>query len=596
MRAGTEAPMGQSPTPTLLRTIQSRPSTGKSHPVYPSPAWQLPQIETSPPPPPAVVPQKRTAQGTPIVQKIVYKPFNVPKLKDSEPVPALQVSVTPSRPPRKPASKKDRPRAERQTSPVNQGRKAHEQRDDELGLITSLFEDDDDDLEMLELDLEGSDFAAKPRPESSISKPPPPPRVRPNAPPPFKPPLPPQKPPMRKPRKQPSPSPTPPVRDTSPLFLPIPSSSAPVDDPPSLPPIQSSLSISPSKAASPPADNIFPSSPIARNTASHRKQSLDRSRKPASPQRVETNPDVNSGRQDEDIENAGDKVNPPPKRLTLPSAASRTRRKLLCGPSGRNAVANTAPIARPVSTLSILHTFPKDDPLAPKTSSNVPDKPASAATLQPKKPVKKDTVKKAQKPFVAPRAQVRTIDVPTKLEEDDDDEPVLAAEVDNKPRHAPSHPKSSASSRISKIEKAIKPEPTDDNDDELPLLENPNDDQIPDETVKSGSPETEDPAPNEQANEKPSKLQIFSSDEEELEPPEPAVAPKLPKKKIITKKPRPPSPHDSDSDDFEALRLSGIPKRANEPRDGKTLKGRPLSEASRVWREVEEGTVPRGAS
>ncbi|KAJ6257469.1 hypothetical protein Dda_7254 [Drechslerella dactyloides] len=640
MRAGTEAPNGQSPTPTLLRTIQSRPSARKSQPIYPTPTWQTPQRES--PPPPAVVPQKRTAQGTPVVQKIVYKPFNVPKLKDGEAAPGIQTNITPSRPPNRPVSKRDHSVARHEPQSAD-----HEQQDNGLGLVANLFEDDDD-LEMLELDLDGSDFAAKPKPETSK----PPYRVRPNAPPPFKPPLPQknlpkskqknradlpsighpspehevkatasasapprqpppspsyQSPPSRAhkpsspPLHQPTPSPpfnafkipprpfvtpqrsqligSPPadvlpletptrLRDTSPLFLPIPSSSAPIDDTPSLAPIQSSIPIpSPSPEISlTPTNNSLQSPSKAKKTAGY-KQNQDKTSQP----------------EEDDVQDTSDKAKLPTGRLTLPSAASRTRRKLLCGLSAQNAAANSTPIARPVSTLSILHTFPKDDLLV------------AAPAPRPKKLSRKDTPKEARAPVEAPRQPLidhsHRTNVATKLEEDEDGY-AQRPDMENKPQRTPNPRKSSVNSRVSKIDKTIKLEPID--DDGIPIGANSDDDQLVCEAAESDQLKTEGLAANEPEEREGSKLQIFSSDEEP-EISKLAAVPK-PKTKKIRKKPHPsPLPDTSDSDDFDALRLSGLPKQlVSESRNIRPRKkAHTLSEASRVWREVEEGTVPR---
>ncbi|EPS40157.1 hypothetical protein H072_6035 [Dactylellina haptotyla CBS 200.50] len=564
-KVSAEAVTGQSPSPALLRTIRSRPPTGDVHPVYPSSLSRPPTVEPSVPP--SVVPQKRTAQGPPKVQKIVYPPFSVPKLKNSPATSSKDALATPSRPPKPAAQARKKPSPREPEEPA-----AEVQLPTGLHIAKDIFEaDENEDLEMLELDLDGSDFAARPKPKAG---------ARPNAPPPFKPPVKPPVPKQNAPvQKQTKPeekrkkTPTPPQEDI-PEAPESPGPIAPIEtilDTPIQTEVTSARSPARRRTITPcqpsPTTNIAPvifSSSSQFNIPSQAKSpSPEPSPEPVNPSAEEL----------------------PPKRLTLSSASSRNKRRLLCGPSGRVSIGDTESVpARPVSTLSILDTFPKDG------LSDRP--PAERSTKKAKRKAPLDAAENTsakmtkQRPYKAPpKKSPESNDVDVKLE----DPAELGAAERPEPVKKPRTP-------VNNIDPPrIKQEPRDDmldmeiSDAEQPKLE----ERRPEPIVPN----------NRMRKEKKSSLQIFSSDDDELDDPKTGIAPKkVDAVKQVSKRSgwsrRPPlSDFDSSdsSDEFEMLRSSAIPKGlVEESRNRIQMRQQRVPETSRVWMENEGvvGTVP----
>ncbi|EWC43756.1 hypothetical protein DRE_07374 [Drechslerella stenobrocha 248] len=556
-RAGTEAPTGQSPTPTLLRTIRSRPPTGEIHAVYPSPAPRAPQRGISPPLPPTV-PQKRTAQGTPIVQKIVYKPFNVPKLKDDIPSAALQADSTPSRPPGRSSSKRSRPTAEQDEQTGHRRREGHGE------LAADLF-GADDDFDMLELDLDKSDFAAKPSP--AISKPPP--RARPNAPPPFKPPLVPDSSSKvttggrAQLQKRESSSPIPLV-----ISSPIPPEVAPSASTKLKKPPRASVSPSSSENAMPADD--FPE-PVPFTAVQNR---------PTSRHDPVFSP-VDDGRQGHvgDTRTASGETRQL-KSLALTSAASRTRRGLLCGPSRSTATTITQSVARHESALLMPRAFGTRGADPPRKLDANRKVSGVLSVPQPGKVSSgKGTVKPGSVTMEGPRKDVNDKnktkgagEAAMKLKEDyrSISKPDLNAIQDERRK----------GNTQAKVEQT-----------ELANLAPSKAELLIGNSVKSSlsNPATARTKSNKKTE--PS-LQIFSSDDEELGSSDDTPAAKKTKTPARKKKALPmPQELDStsSSDEFESLRLSGLPNRlVQESRNYKLLQKHSVSEASRVWRENED--------
>ncbi|KAK6343118.1 hypothetical protein TWF718_008491 [Orbilia javanica] len=511
---GTPTPSGQSPTPTLLRSIQSRPSTGHGRPVYPSPAPRLPPKE---PESGAVVPQKRTSQGAPVVQRISYKPLKVSRVEDKGLGPAQ--------------AKK---RRQGDDSGVNGQQKESAEPSPDLGLATNLL-DADDDVEFLELDLERSDFATRPRPPN---------RVRPNAPPPFKPPR-----PQNSARKNiaqpeqaeeaPPPPPTPPQR--TPIVAQTSQATNLLKSSPIIPPStitnhSQELLSSPSFRRGLNAPSLVAQGTPKKDTSS-----------PAQSPSLALNQDLQHEELQE-IQESG--------RLTLPSATSRTRRRLLCGPSGRrNGASNMVSLSRPASTLSILDTFPKDDDLS------------KSAAL----------VKGGKKPQKEARLSISSPE--TNLEG--------ALGRASAKDSSPIGRNPSKQTGHGQLEKGSAP-----NEHWKPLLNRNNDSNSKDsassnakksldvDTLSSPTLEQNE-TPSKKSPKKTSNLCIFSSDEEGFEA---AVS-----KPVIKRTRRsPPQYSGSSSDEFEQMRSSAVPKHlVGKSRDVTLQSRQAVSEASRVWKERE---------
>ncbi|KAK6335775.1 hypothetical protein TWF730_003152 [Orbilia blumenaviensis] len=498
---GTPGASTQSPTPTLLRSIPSRPTMGRGRPIYPSPTTK--SIPQKSPEPPVAVPQKRNSQGAPVVQKINYKPLKVSRVEDNRPVPSytrtdvLSSSILKNRNPRTSAEPP------------------------EIGLATNLT-DADDDIEMLELDLERGDFAARPKPSA---------RARPNAPLPFKPPRP-QKIRICADTARQSESndrALPLAHPPEPTGVPVSQATHPLCSSPRIPPstitnYSQELFSSPSarkKSKGPPFrvqedSNVHASSPVK------------------SPPHIQS-PDPTPK----------EKVNEPG-RLTLPSATSRNRRKLLCGPAGRgNTGSKMVSLSRPVSTLSILNTFSKDDgPPAPGGRREHGKGPLNKAGLGGSP--KPNALEEHEKPAIQKTSAVR----------------------ENTPNHSgPGKP------GINKLDTHWKPL-WDYNGDSGGSPGSGKQRQLDTAEIQSSERYTK---PNEKQG-KDSALCIFSSDEEDLEP---IVA------KQNSKRLRPVSPgSDSSFDEFEPMRSSAVPKHlVGQSRNAKLQLRQRVPEASRIWRE-----------
>ncbi|KAK6504440.1 hypothetical protein TWF506_002638 [Arthrobotrys conoides] len=495
---GTPGSSGQSPTPTLLRTIQSRPSTGHAHPVYPSPAPRpSPRDSESN----AVIPQKRTSQGAPVIQKISYKPFKVSKVEDSDVTSAGRTTDHSDDTSRK-SSKK--PKSVTQASP-------------DLGLATNLL-DADDDIEMLELDLERSDFAVRPKPPG---------RIRPNAPPPFKPPRPQSTAPKGIEQRsgdiyEALPLPPPPA----PTVIPVSQDTNTLGSSPRIPPstvtnYSQELLSSPSFRSRPKVPPFVTQKSPERVVSS-----------PIEPLSPVLSPDLLP----EEVQESG--------RLTLPSAASRNRRKLLCGPSGRrNSASKMVSLSRPVSTLSILDTFPKDN------GSSKPKKPLKEARLGVSSP-KTD------------QAEVPRRSSPPKTSSVDPD-------VSKEPR-------AKQSGKSNPREEHWKPVWNHSND--LKTSTSPGD-QLHNISATRTQVAEQDDNPKKKPQNKATELYIFSSDEEDADI---MVSKPVPKRK----KQSLPSDQDSSGDEFEPMRSSAVPEHlVKQSRNVKLQSRQVVSEASRVWRE-----------
>ncbi|RVD84740.1 uncharacterized protein DFL_006466 [Arthrobotrys flagrans] len=499
--AGNPGSSRQSPTPTLLRSIQSRPSTGHGRPVYPSPA---PRPSPKEPGSNVAVPQKRASQGPPVVQKISYKPFKVSRVEDNNP--------TPARPTTKPhsdtAGKNDR-RQKGRTPPSP-----------DFELATNLL-DADDDVEILELDLERGDFATRPRPPS---------RVRPNPPPPFKPPRPQSTVQKTITQQLGGAEEAPPLHPPAPTVAPVSQTTNPLRSSPRIPPSTITTNYSQELLSSP----SFRSRPNPLPVLAHEAPKKDASSPIQSPSPVSS-------------------PNPPPEkiqesgRLTLPSATSRNRRKLLCGPSGRrNSASKMVSLSRPVSTLSILETFPKDngpsEPVKPGKAGkksqkearlSVPSRP-EGPNLQKNSPVDHDASK--QPGYNQPGKSSTREEHWKPLWNYNNDPRDSASTGAEMPRHV-----GTANNQVSK----------------------------------------QDDKSNTKSQKKIPELCIFSSDEEDPE----VVLSKPASKRTKTS---PPSDSDSSADEFEPMTSSAVPKNlVGQSRNAKLQSRQAISEASRVWR-VEE--------
>ncbi|KAF3288728.1 hypothetical protein TWF970_005784 [Orbilia oligospora] len=503
---GTPASSEQSPTPTLLRTIQSRPSTGHGRPVYPSPvARPSPrEVESN-----VVVPQKRTSQGAPIVQKISYKPFKVSRVEGSD-ISPVQTKIT------KNSSgavikNRGRPKSVTQVSP-------------DLGLATNIL-DADDDIEMLELDLERSDFAQRPKPSG---------RILPNAPPPFKPPRPQstaQNGTEHRPDDMQEELPLPPPLART--VVPVSQVTNPLGSSPRIPP--STITNYSQELLSSPSFRSRPNVPpiLAQKTPKKKDSS------PIVPPSPVPSPDLVP----EEVQESG--------RLTLPSATSRSRRKLLCGPSGR--ASKMVSLSRPVSTLSILDTFPKGSGSSEPVGSGVVDK--------------------------KPRNETKLSVPPLKTN---------SARVPERPGFPNTNPTGQNAPKRSSLDLPGKTNPPEGhwkplwNHNSGPGGSNSPDDQTP---HHRGAPDIkvseQDDKSNKKSQNKSPKLCIFSSDEEDLD---------IMVSKPAPKKLRTSLPPDSDSsgDEFEPMRSSAVPKHlVGQSRNVKLQSCQAVSEASRVWREGE---------
>ncbi|KAK6532674.1 hypothetical protein TWF281_006853 [Arthrobotrys megalospora] len=507
---GTPGQAGQSPTPTLLRSIQSRPSTGHGHPIYPSPAPR--RILKESPDPNAVVPQKRTSQGAPVVQKINYKPLKVSRVKESLPVPARPMPDNGGS-------------ATRNSNPNGKGRYDVELPPG-LDLAADVL-DADDDVEMLESDLEGGDFARRPKPQA---------RTRPNAPPPFKPPR-----PRNNVRKGTTKEST--DIEESPRSPGLSAVAAPpnriinsLGSSPRIPP--STVTNYSQEPLSSPSFRSRPTNPptwVQTNATEHVSSPVKR------PSPIQS-PDPPPEKEPEQL-----------KRLTLPSATSRNRRKLLCGPSGRQNVVNKmVSLARPVSTLSILDTFPKDDASSESTKCG------------------KDGVKTAKETSSAVySSKPNTLNPSRKLSAKQTD-PInqnALSQQPNKVRNGGSpashwkplwnYDDQSSDSASSDVRHPLHMDTT--------------------ETQESPPLELNHKS-NEKIQNRTSEIYIFSSDEEDLEVIITNPASKRPKKSA-------PIDSDASSDEFQPLRSSALPKHLiGQSRNAKLQSRQAVSEASRVWR------------
>ncbi|KAF3934992.1 hypothetical protein ABW20_dc0100374 [Dactylellina cionopaga] len=579
-RVGAEGPSAQSPTPSLLRTIRSRPPSGDIHPVYPNSAPRPSPVES--PIPPFIIPQKRNSHGTAAVKKIVYKPFNVPKLRDDEPTPVKDTFATPSRSPK------------RRRSLQNQtGAKEASDSDIELenvlpsglDLAQNTF-DDEEDLDMLELDLEGSDFAAKPKPKSKSK-----PRIRPNAPPPFKPPL-----PWQNRAKEKQNQTLDPVKAT--LAAPEPVSSAissikqasnqeeptpPRLAQPKLHQTQKHRSPEPSSSPIKRKSLVAPDGSSQFNIPSPAKNPSPTKILPPSPTpEPEAFEDGETG---------------PPRRLTLPSAKSRAKRRLLCGPSTReNGASSLISITRPVSTMSIINTFPNEvlPPVEP--------------VFQGRKLSKKITVMNGVEPEAAKEGSTKLShnkqvnkpkEINIKLEEEEEYARLAVPE----PRDAASSANHNAgpvsglgNEYLKKTQNIIvKPEPF---DEILDMEISDYDEPIRSKSVVKTPPEPIIPPHMKDEQVPTNDLKIFSSDEEPEYPNAKRPVKKVNGVKKLAKKATKlksqkrgwaskSSPDStSSSDEFESLRLSALPKQlVEESRNTKLVRQNQISEASRVWKE-----------
>ncbi|KAF3256465.1 hypothetical protein TWF192_001889 [Orbilia oligospora] len=508
---GTPASSEQSPTPTLLRTIQSRPSTGHGRPVYPSPAARPPPREVQFN---VVVPQKRTSQGAPIVQKISYKPFKVSRIEESG-ISPVQTTITKSGSGTI-VKNRGRPKSVTQVSP-------------DLGLATNIL-DADDNIEMLELDLERSDFAQRPKPPG---------RIRPNVPPPFKPPR-----PQSTAQKGTEhrlddmlelPLPPPPA----PAVVPASQATNPLGSSPRIPP--STITNYSQELLSSPSFKSRPNVPpiLAQRTPKR----MDSS--PAIPPSPVPSPDPVL----EEVQESG--------RLTLPSATSRSRRKLLCGPSGRRSNASKmVSLSRPVSTISILDTFPKDNGSSEPVKPGIVDKKQRSETKLSAPPLPK----------------------------------IISAGVPERPGFRNTSPIGQNASKRPSVDPPGKSSLWEGhwkplwNHNSSPRGSDSPDDQTPHHLGAPSAPVSEqDDKSNKRSQNKSPKLCIFSSDEEDLD---------IMVSKPASKKSRTPPPPDSDSsgDEFEPMRSSAVSKYlVGQSRDVKLQSCQAVSEASRVWREEEEG-------
>ncbi|KAK6505826.1 hypothetical protein TWF481_007717 [Arthrobotrys musiformis] len=498
---GNPGPAGQSPTPTLLRSIQSRPSTGHGHPIYPSPAPRASPKEREPN---AVVPQKRTSQGTPVVQKISYKPLKVSRVEGSHPTPARPGIGVHSNAPRKDDGKG---KGGAEPSP-------------EFELARNLF-DADDDVEMLELDLERSDFATRPKPA---------PRARPNAPLPFKPPRPQGVAPkatVQKSGEAEEALPSPRVR--APTVAPMSQTTNPLGSSPRIPP-----STIANYSQEPLSSPSFRSRPKALPILA---QESPKGHNSSPPAQIVSSPDLSP----EEV----------PGRLTLPSAASRNRRGLLCGPSGRQSRASAmVSLSRPVSTLSILDKFPKDDgspePAKSAQAGKKPEKAASTNVLSLKAKLPEQPKPVLRKPNVA------NTDGSKKCE-------------DNLPRNntAPEkHWKPAWNYNNSSGDSALA-------DDSVPKHTKNNEIQAPEQYDTSSK----------KPKKKTEELCIFSSDEEDFEIVATRPSPKRAKRAVYLDS-------DSSADEFEPIRSSAVSKHlVGQSRNVELQSRQAVSEASRIWRE-----------
>ncbi|KAK6533743.1 hypothetical protein TWF694_002674 [Orbilia ellipsospora] len=465
----------------------------RSNPVYPSSVSRPVTADTPAP----VVPQKRPST----VRKIPYKPFNVPKVRTDGPTTAStasNIADTPSKPP----TKRNKPSPKDATNITEDI-----QIPAGLHLANDVF-GADEDTEILELDLEESDFAKRPEPQPR-KRPIVPPRARPNAPPPFTPPISKKLGPKRIqqsapiPTKQATPEPiSSPEHGTEVVGNRVPpenltlinSSSGPRSSPTKTPviPGNSSQFNIPSQIKSPSPDPSSEPSIISNDTPTH--------------------------------------------RLTLPSAKSRTKRKLLCGPSiQRGSTSGTLKLIRPVYALSTINMCPQGDAILSKASS------------PSVKPIRRNERKRRSGTHEHESEQAEAMKSPKCKTEPVDD--ILDLDISD---FQPS---------ISKLK------------------------------MEEQSPEPVFGKPNRQIK-KSKDLQIFSSDDEFSDLAAEIIKHKPGNSKQKVKSKNRPQPPDSDSDlalsldEFETLRSSAVSKSLlEESRNKKRLRQQKVSEKSRVWKE-----------